>query len=140
MTMSNELKMSMLASKAAAGLARTLIGPRLEKWGCAHISDDAFLITTELVTNASTATPGKEIKICVSRDPAGILLAVWDSNDQIPQPKPIVELTPKDLDLVPADWDTNGGWGLPIVQALSIDCGYKRDPAGGKWIWARLKP
>lgn len=140
MTMSNELQICALATKSAAGLARTLIGPRLEKWDCAHISDDAFLIATELIANASAATPGEVIKICVSRDPAGVLLAVWDSNHHIPQPKPIVELTLENLDLSPARWDTNGGWGLPIVQALSIDCGYRRDPAGGKWIWARLKP
>jgi hypothetical protein len=37
-------------------------------------------------------------------------------------------------------WDDNGGWGLALVQALSADCGCNPDPAGGKWVWARLKP
>jgi hypothetical protein len=138
--MPDDLRISMLASKAEADLARTFIEARLHKWGCMHISDDAFLIATELVANASAVTPGKEIKFRLSRDATGVLLAVWDSSGCVPQPKPVVELTLDTLDLTPEHWDDNGGWGLPIVQALAVDCGYRRDPAGGKWVWARLKP
>jgi hypothetical protein len=45
----------------------------------------------------------------------------------------------EDLDLSEENWDDNGGWGLPIVQALADDCGYTPHPSGGKWVWARLK-
>jgi hypothetical protein len=136
----DDLRITMLASKAAAGLSRTLIGARLYKWGCTHISDDAFLIITELVANASAATPAKEIKVRLSRDTDGVLLAVWDSSNQTPQSKRVVELTLDTLDLSEGHWDHNGGWGLPIVVALAADCGYAPDPYGGKWVWARLKP
>ncbi|WP_149263759.1 ATP-binding protein [Actinomadura sp. K4S16] len=109
------LLLSMPASKAAPGLARTLTMARLRKWGCAHISDDAFLIAPELITNAVVATPGEEIRYQCSRDVAGVLIAVWDASPARPR-------------------------GLPIVAALAAECGYSPDPTGGKWVWARLKP
>ncbi|WP_051711795.1 ATP-binding protein [Spirillospora albida] len=131
---------AMLASKAAPGLARTLTRSRLDKWGYTHISDDAFLIASELIANASTATPGQQIRFQCSRDTAGVLIAVWDASPAQPQARPVVEMTPETLDLSEENWDRNGGWGLPIVAALAADCGHCPDPSGGKWIWARLIP
>ncbi|WP_262402538.1 ATP-binding protein [Actinomadura sp. CNU-125] len=131
----------MLASKAAPGLARTLTKARLHKWNCAHISDDALMIASELVTNAITATPaGGEIRFQVSRDCGGVLIAVWDNAPGTPQARPVVELTPEALDLAEERWDNNGGWGLPIVATLAAECGYCPDSVRGKWAWARLKP
>lgn len=134
------LLLSMPASKAAPGLARTLTMARLHKWDCAHISDDAFLIASELITNAVVATPGEEIRYQCSRDVAGVLIAVWDASTAGPQPRPVVELTLDTLDVSEEHWDDNGGRGLPIVTALAAECGYSPDPTGGKWVWARLKP
>ncbi|WP_141584339.1 ATP-binding protein [Actinomadura sp. WMMA1423] len=134
------LLLSMLASKAAPGLARTLTMARLRKWGCAHISDDAFLIASELITNAVAATPGEEIRYQCSLDVAGVLIAVWDASPTKPRVRPLVELTLDTLDVSEDHWDDNGGRGLPIVAALATECGYSPDPAGGKWVWARLKP
>ncbi|MBG6089532.1 ATP-binding protein [Actinomadura viridis] len=132
----------MLASPTAAGMARTLTNARLHKWGYTHLSDDAFLVASELITNAVTATPGSEIKYQLSRDGGEVLLAVWDSSTRVPAPRPIppVELSLETLDLAPERWDDNGGWGIPIVATLSVSSGYTLDPQGGKWVWARLKP
>lgn len=134
------LVISLLASKSAPGLARTLMRARLIKWDCSHISDDAFLIASELIANAAAATPTQQIRFQCSRDAAGVLIAVWDASPAQPQARPIVEVTPETLDLSEENWDRNGGWGLPIVAALAADCGHSPDPSGGKWIWARLKP
>ncbi len=49
-----------------------------------HISDDAFLIASELIANAVTATPGKEIRYQCSRDVDGVLIAVWDASPELP--------------------------------------------------------
>lgn len=32
-----------------------------------------------------------------------------------------------------------GGWGLPLVQALSAECGVRDDGRGGKWVWATFR-
>ncbi|MFA1550884.1 ATP-binding protein [Actinomadura chokoriensis] len=130
------LLMPILASKAAPGLARTLTRSRLDKWGFMHISDDAFLIASELITNAVTATPGKEIRFQFSRDIAGVLIAVWDSSPAQPQARPMTEMTLDTLDVSEERWEDNGGRGLPIVAALAASCGHTPDPHGGKWVWA----
>ncbi|WP_433325545.1 hypothetical protein [Spirillospora sp. CA-294931] len=68
-----------------------------------------------------------------------MVLAVWDSSDAMPQARPVVELEPEDLDLSPANFDNNGGWGLPLVEALACQSGVTRTQPHGKWVWARLK-
>ncbi|WP_176611501.1 ATP-binding protein [Actinomadura sp. WMMB 499] len=105
-----------------------------------HISDDALLVASELTTNACAATPcGGEIRLQVSRDCAGVLVAVWDDAPGTPRARPVVELTPETLDLAEERWDDNGGRGLPIVAALAAECGYCADSSRGKWAWARLR-
>ncbi|MFI0352804.1 ATP-binding protein [Actinomadura sp. 9N407] len=135
-----DLFLSMLGTPAAIGLARTLADHRLRKWDYFHILDDALLVVAELVTNAAEATPLREIRLQVSRDVEGIIIAVWDSSRRLPKPKPVVELALEDLDLSAESFDDNGGWGLPLVQALSTACGYTHDPSGGKWVWSRICP
>jgi anti-sigma regulatory factor (Ser/Thr protein kinase) len=138
MTM-DEFRMDMLASVAAAGLARTLVEQRLIKWGLRHVADDTHLITAELVANAVVATPGQKIHFRISRDASGLLIEVWDSSNEVPRPKPLMELDLDSLDLSEEGFDLTGGWGLPIIQALSQDCGYTPSPGGGETVWARVK-
>lgn len=135
-----ELLLTMLAAPAASGLARTLAAERLRSWGHHHVIDDATLIIGELIANAVRETPGREIRFQFSRDVHGLLIAVWDSSPRMPRPRPVVEVTLDDLDVSEDSLDRNGGWGLPIVQALSATCGCTRDPLGGKWTWSRLSP
>jgi len=99
-----------------------------------------FLIASELITNAVTATPGEEIRYQCSRDIAGVLIAVWDGSPDTPQVRPMTEMTLDTLDVSEEHWDDNGGRGLPIIAALAAACGCTPDPQGGKWVWARLKP
>ncbi|MFI0407418.1 ATP-binding protein [Actinomadura sp. 3N508] len=134
------LLMPLPGTKAAPGMARQLTQTRLYMWGYEHISDDAFLIASELLTNAVAATPGKEIRYQCSRDAAGVLIAVWDSSPDVPQPRPVPEMTIDTLDVSEEGWDDNGGRGLPIVAALAVEYGHTPDPSSGKWVWARLKP
>jgi anti-sigma regulatory factor (Ser/Thr protein kinase) len=136
----------MLASAAAPGFARTLIERRLNKWGYSRILDDALLVTAEMVTNAANATPGKEITLLCRWEEHSVLVEVWDSSPEPPVPAPVIELTVDDLDLSEADFDTNGGRGLHIIQALATDWGHRFDPidpttgrSPGKCVWARIR-
>ncbi|MFD0687870.1 ATP-binding protein [Actinomadura fibrosa] len=136
--MTGDLIIPMLATPATAGMARSLTDGRLRKWDYFAIIDDALLVVAELVTNAITETPRKEIVLQVSREAAGVIVAVWDSSPRLPQVRPIVELTLDDL--CGDDLDDNGGRGLHLVQCLASACGVTPDPAvGGKWVWARLR-
>src|SRR5690349_4433653 len=132
MTATGDLIIPLLGTPATVGLARTLTGARMCKWGYLHILDNALLIVSELVTNAVHETPHKEIRFQLSRDAQGVIIAVWDSGLGVPRPKPLRKLTLDDLDLSAEAFDDNGGWGLHIVQALATRCGATRDPGGGK--------
>ncbi|WP_160573768.1 ATP-binding protein [Actinomadura physcomitrii] len=141
MTTPDCLLIPMLASKAAPGLGRTLTKTRLHNWGYMHISDDAVLVVSELVTNAvAAAAPGEEIRLQVSRDVAGVVIAVWDASTARPRPRPVAGTARDALDVSEGHRDDNGGRGRPIVAALAVECGHTPDPSGGKWVWARLKP
>ncbi|TDC89930.1 ATP-binding protein [Actinomadura sp. 7K507] len=140
MTATEESVMPLMGTPAAVGLARTFVDARIRKWDYLHILDSALLVVSEIVTNASRQTPHEEIRLQLSRDAYGVIIAVWDAAHELPQAKPMTELTLDDLDLSEEAFDDNGGWGLHIVQALSTRCGVIGDPAGGKWIWARIRP
>ncbi|MEV5750632.1 ATP-binding protein [Actinoallomurus sp. NPDC052308] len=135
----------MPASAAAPGFTRTLLERRLKKWGYSHITDDATLVATEMVTNAMKATPGQAIRFLCRWEHGGIYLAVWDSSPERPTPARDVECALQDLDVSEDGFDQNGGRGLHIIDALAIEWGYRPDPVaretgrtGGKWVWARL--
>ena len=140
MTAAAEPIMTLMGTPSAVGLARTFTNTQISKWDYSHILDSALLIVSELVTNAARQTPDEEIRLQLSRDAYGIIIAVWDGDHELPKTKPMAELTLEDLDLSEESFDDNGGWGLHIVQAMSAKCGVTADPAGGKWIWARMHP
>ena len=135
MTM-DDLRLDLLGSPAAAGLARTLLGQRLRRWGHAALLDDVLLVASELVTNAAEATPGEQIRLRLGRNEKGVFLGVWDSSPLRPYAKPVLFLTGEDLDATDETFDHGGGWGLPIVRALATACGVQHDDRGGKWVWA----
>jgi hypothetical protein len=136
--MTDDLHLDLLGSPIAAGLARTLIAQRITKWGYHHILDDVLLVASELIVNAAEATPNAQIRFRLGRNTRGVFVAVWDSSPALPQAKPVTELTLGDLDASPNTWDNGGGWGLPIVEALSATCGLHPDEQRGKWLWATL--
>ncbi|WP_433326112.1 ATP-binding protein [Spirillospora sp. CA-294931] len=132
-----------VASRATPGEVRALLGAQLLEWGLVGLADDLFLVAGELITNAVEATPGQEIRVRLAREAEGVLLAVWDASDRAPVAKPVVELVLDDIapDAAapdPGHDDGTGGWGLPIVEALSSECGLRRTEPHGKWVWARM--
>ncbi|WP_433334185.1 ATP-binding protein [Spirillospora sp. CA-294931] len=142
-SMSDELDIACLASATTPGQIRTLLGLQLSDWGLGHLIHDANLVVGELVANAINASPGGEIRVRITHEPGAINLSVWDSSDRRPIAKPITELALADIApdpqaLDPGHDDGTGGWGLPIVEALSTDHDIRPTPPQGKWVWARL--
>ncbi|MEO3786878.1 ATP-binding protein [Actinocorallia sp. B10E7] len=136
--MTDGLNLRLLACPTAARLARTLITRRITQWGCTHRLDDVLLVASELITNASKAAPNSRIRLRLNHNSQGILISVWDPAPALPIAKPAAELTLEALDASPNTWDNGGGWGLPLVLALSSSCGHHPVPSGGKWVWASL--
>jgi anti-sigma regulatory factor (Ser/Thr protein kinase) len=121
-----------------------MIDRRMHAWGLAAlrysgVRENLAIVVTELVNNATAETPDREIRIQCFRDvDAGVIrVGVWDSSDREPEAV-MPDLTPGTLDLREENFDDNGGWGLPLVQALSADCGVEPTHGGGKWIWANI--
>lgn len=138
------LDLECIASPTVVGQVRLMLDFRLTGWGLsapgyAGMRSDLHLIAAELVTNAVEQTPDKPIRVtCVPNIAARLIkFAVWDSGKGKPEAV-MPALTLETLDLSEERFDANGGWGLPLVQALSESCGFT--PAGeGKWVWAEIK-
>jgi hypothetical protein len=132
------------ATPTVTGQVRLLIDCRLPDWGLtgeryADLRADLHLIAAELLTNAVQETPDQSIRTyCVPAFDAGVIhFAVWDSSARRPAAN-MPELTLETLDLREEDFDNNGGWGLPLVEALAESCGMT-PTEGGKWVWANIK-
>ena len=123
----------------AIGCARAHATSTVQAWGLASLSDDAGLVTSELVTNAVRATgvtdsePGRSelghpaltrLRLTVLGN--GLIIEVWDR-----------EAAPPVLRNTPAV-DDQGGRGLLIVAGLSRRWNYYGPAEGGKWVWAEL--
>ncbi|MBA9007929.1 ATP-binding protein [Thermomonospora cellulosilytica] len=129
----------LLATAAAAGLARTYVDVQLRKLGCAEAVHDAQLVATELVANAiAECRWGGTIRIFLGQRPRGLVFGVWDPGPRMPRRGPMPELTLGTLDLDPAGFDRNGGRGLAVVAALTRDLWVERSRPGGKWVCALL--
>ncbi|MVZ98937.1 hypothetical protein F8568_000760 [Actinomadura sp. LD22] len=138
---SNLLDHSFLAAPTAVGEVRTLLGPRLASWRMVARESDVFLIAAELVTNAMAVAPDGRVRVQCWREGPGLVLRVWDGSDERPIARPVAALTLADIEpdakaLDPGHDDGTGGWGLPIVAALSLRCGVDPTPPHGKWVWS----
>ncbi|MEU8799330.1 ATP-binding protein [Spirillospora sp. NPDC048819] len=140
---SGELDMSLLAAPTAPGMMRTLVEFRLREWGVAGNADDVYLVASELITNAVRSTPDREIRVRLVREDGAVVLGVWDSSEVMPVVRPLTEMTLDDIvpdarALDAGHDDGMGGRGLPLVQALSVECRVTKTEPRGKWVWARV--
>ncbi|GAA4231688.1 hypothetical protein GCM10022254_29580 [Actinomadura meridiana] len=137
---SGELDMSLLAAPTAPGMMRSLMEFRLREWGMARNADDVYLVASELITNAVRSVPDREIRVRLVRECGAVVVGVWDPSDVMPVIRPLVEMTLDDVvpDARALDDGGTGGLGLPIVQALSVECGVTRTEPFGKWVWAKV--
>ncbi|GAA2434432.1 hypothetical protein GCM10010191_56070 [Actinomadura vinacea] len=135
------LDMTFVAAATAPAQVRTHLKFRLSDWGLLRAAEDVCVIAGELITNAVESTPDREIRVRFTRERCGVVLAVWGSSDDLPVSRPLAELsltdiTPDPEALDPGHDDGTGGWGLPIIEALSAQCGVRKTHPHGKWVWS----
>jgi anti-sigma regulatory factor (Ser/Thr protein kinase) len=118
---------------------RFMVTIRLNGWGLPALKHSAMLVMAELVANAVTATPDGQVSVRAVRNESSVLISVWDSSPERPQPQPFIEPTLETVDLSPEHFDDNGGKGLWLVMALPDAVGVQETSnPPGKWVWARL--
>ncbi|WP_234352209.1 MULTISPECIES: ATP-binding protein [unclassified Streptomyces] len=127
----------MAAVRSAVSVSRHFLRLALSKWQAVLIEDDVLLITSELVTNAVTATGvltghptwGElegigfvHVRLVGLRD--SFVIEVEDVSDGLPVP-------------AQADEEAENGRGLLLVQQFADRWGSYRTE-GGKAVWAEL--
>jgi anti-sigma regulatory factor (Ser/Thr protein kinase) len=121
----NELWREFQPDDDAPSAARQFLDEALQRWGGDQTPvDDARLLLTELVTNA-VVHARSPLAVSISRQQSTLRLAVRDQSTAQPTVRDETSSAP---------W---GGWGLPIVAALSSDWGVETT-SGGKTVWAEL--
>jgi len=110
-------RVRMAADRTAPGEARGHVRAAIGAWQIPVDLDIAVLLTSELVTNAIAATPGRDITLSVRCNRNRLRVEVHDTAPSMP---------------VPADApaDAEAGRGLMLVSTLSTEWGFYRTPAG----------
>jgi anti-sigma regulatory factor (Ser/Thr protein kinase) len=115
---------------ASPRAARALVASALRECGVVEDSRfaDALLVVSELFTNAMThAAPEFELKVDTT-DRSVLRVEVVDGSPEIPRK------------VDPPEAGRLGGWGLNLVQQLSLDWGVTKryDGLRGKVVWAEV--
>jgi anti-sigma regulatory factor (Ser/Thr protein kinase) len=107
----------MPANQTTPSEARGHVRAAICAWQIPVDPDIAVLLTSELVTNAITATPGADITLSVRCNHKRLRVEVHDTTPSMP---------------APADGpaDAEAGRGLILVDTLSTEWGFYRTPAG----------
>jgi anti-sigma regulatory factor (Ser/Thr protein kinase) len=108
---------------ASAAAGRSFVVDALESWGYGGSTDDAALVTSELVANA-VAHGRAPIELGVRGSNSGVRIEVTDAGDGRPE---IRETSPLEA----------GGLGLVLVAAVARRWGWIQR-ATGKTVWAEL--
>jgi anti-sigma regulatory factor (Ser/Thr protein kinase) len=119
--------------------ARATLRAALVTWGLAHLAEPAEAVTSELVTNAITASAQKAppgtapcpvtLWASVQHEHGELCIRVWD-----PDPAPPPRRDTGDL----LDLWAESGRGLFIVSAYSSRWSWYPAPNCGKYVWAAL--
>lgn len=119
------------ALPGAAACARLHARQVLWEWGLSAMAETAELLVSELVTNATQASPSAEriqpVGLWLSSDRSRLLIVVADTSGQPPEP-------------AAPGYDDERGRGLLIVDAISTTWGW--DPnhdSNGKVVWALIE-
>ncbi|MFI5675427.1 SpoIIE family protein phosphatase [Streptomyces cellulosae] len=104
--------------------ARRFTARTLRRWQAEAASDAVLLVVSELVTNALVHTQGA-VRVDLTLRADRVRVCVSDSSPRAPA-KPVI-----------VDWESTGGRGLLLVEAMSDSFG-TTPVAGGKQVWSEV--
>ncbi|GAB7102560.1 SpoIIE family protein phosphatase [Streptomyces phaeofaciens JCM 4814] len=104
--------------------ARRFTARTLRRWKAEKAADAVLLVVSELVTNALVHTQGPvQVDLMLRGD--RVRVGVSDASPRAPA-KPVI-----------VDWESTGGRGLMLVEAMSDSFGTV-PVAGGKQVWSEI--
>ncbi|WP_330302673.1 MULTISPECIES: SpoIIE family protein phosphatase [unclassified Streptomyces] len=104
--------------------ARRFTARTLRRWNVEEVGDAVLLVVSELVTNALVHTQGP-VRLDLMLRGDRVRVSVSDSSPRAPA-KPVI-----------VDWESTGGRGLLLVEAMSESFG-SVPVAGGKQVWSEI--
>ncbi|MFF4350263.1 SpoIIE family protein phosphatase [Streptomyces sp. NPDC001530] len=104
--------------------ARRFTARTLRRWNVEEVADAVLLVVSELVTNALVHTQGP-VRLDLILRGDRVRVCVSDSSPRAPA-KPVI-----------VDWESTGGRGLLLVEAMSESFG-SVPVAGGKQVWSEI--
>ncbi|MFI6559152.1 SpoIIE family protein phosphatase [Streptomyces sp. NPDC050534] len=104
--------------------ARRFTARTLRGWQVGEVADAVLLVVSELVTNALVHTQGP-VRLDLALRGDQVRVCVTDSSPRAPA-KPVI-----------VDWESTGGRGLLLVEAMSEAFG-SMPVAGGKQVWSEI--
>ncbi|MGW7167719.1 SpoIIE family protein phosphatase [Streptomyces sp. NPDC054884] len=104
--------------------ARRFTARTLRRWQVQEAADAVLLVVSELVTNALVHTQGP-VRLDLILRGDRVRVCVSDSSPRAPA-KPVI-----------VDWESTGGRGLLLVEAMSDTFG-SVPVAGGKQVWSEI--
>jgi anti-sigma regulatory factor (Ser/Thr protein kinase)/anti-anti-sigma regulatory factor len=118
--------------------ARRFAEEVLARWGVSHVSDDAMLVVSELVTNG-VQHAGSDLELRLEHGRGLLQIAVRDRGS--PYVGPALGELPEAAAVFDGFHDTmlERGRGLEIVQTVADGAGQTDDPGGGSVYWATLR-
>jgi anti-sigma regulatory factor (Ser/Thr protein kinase) len=106
---------------------REFVAHTLRAWGrVSEVSEQAQLVTSELVTNVVKHAGGARASVALHRHPTRLVIAVEDERHALPR-----------LDRTAVDAES--GRGLHLVDSVAHRWGARPLPDGGKIVWAELR-
>lgn len=104
--------------------ARRFTARKLRSWGVSEVADEVQLVVSELVTNAVVHTEG-DVRLDLTLAGDRLRVAVADSLPRAP-------VKPRAM-----DWESTGGRGIMLVEAMSAAWG-SVPVGGGKQVWSEI--
>jgi hypothetical protein len=109
------------AGEHSARHIRRIVRSCLDEWEMAELSDAVELGVTELVASVVPHVPDR--RCALLRQSAGVRVEVADDSPQLP-------VVPTGL-----SWESEGGRGLVLLDAMAAKWGVWPEAGGGKTVW-----
>ncbi|RKT09707.1 anti-sigma regulatory factor (Ser/Thr protein kinase) [Streptomyces sp. 1114.5] len=125
-TQGRRITMFVLPEAHCVGPVRRAVNAILSHWDIAHLTDDAELLTSELLTNAIRYTDSEHlIRVTIARDQRWLSIGIRDRSAIAPR-----------AHRAPASQE--GGRGLLLVESIAGSWGYRFHLDGTKTVSCRL--